>query len=42
MASDDAKQYRDRFGEEPPTAPILKLLAKVYDTHRDYNPDWSL
>lgn len=34
--------YRSRFGEEPPSAPILKILAAVYSTHPDYNPDWSL
>lgn len=32
--------YRDRFGDEPPTAPILRELASVYVDHPDYQEEW--
>lgn len=34
------QQYIDRFGTEPPTAPMLEQLAAVYADHPDYNPAW--
>ena len=36
-----ADEYRKAFGTEPPSAPILKEMAKLYSDHPDYNPDWS-
>lgn len=35
------RAYVERFGTEPPTTPILEALATVYQTHPDYNPEWS-
>lgn len=34
------QEYRAKFGDEPPTAPMLRALASVYADHPDYNPDW--
>lgn len=36
-----AEDYRKIFGEEPPSAPILKEMGKLYSDHPDYNPEWS-
>lgn len=36
------QEYRARFGEEPPTAPVLRALASVYADHPDYDPKWAL
>lgn len=30
------QEYRNRFGDEPPTAPILAEMARVYADHPDY------
>lgn len=35
-----AEDYRKVFGLEPPSAPILKEMAKLYSDHPDFNPDW--
>lgn len=35
------RQYRDRFGDEPPTAPMLLALASVYADHPDYRQEWT-
>lgn len=34
------QEYRKRFGDEPPTAQMLKALASVYADHPDYDPAW--
>jgi len=34
------REYRNRFGEEPPTAPIVAALASVYADHPDYREEW--
>ena len=34
------KEYRVRFGDEPPTAPMLAALAAVYADHPDYRDEW--
>lgn len=34
------QQYVERFGAEPPTAPILRMLASVYSDHADFDPAW--
>lgn len=36
------QEYRVKFGAEPPTAPILRMMAAVYCDHPDYDPDWRL
>jgi len=35
------REYVARFGDQPPTAPILKFLAVPYKDHPDFNPAWS-
>lgn len=34
------QEYRKRFGDEPPTAPMLVALAAVYADHPDYDEAW--
>lgn len=34
------QEYRTRFGDEPPTGPILKMLALPYADHPDYCKEW--
>lgn len=34
------QEYRDRFGTEPPTAPMIAALAAVYADHPDYHEAW--
>lgn len=34
------KEYRDRFGEEAPTGPIIRELLKVYRDHEDFQEEW--
>lgn len=36
------QEYRQRFGTEPPTAPMLRALASIYADHPDYDPGWAL
>lgn len=36
-----ADDYRKKFGKEPPSAPILKEIGKLYSDHPDYNPEWG-
>ncbi len=36
------QEYRERFGDEPPTAPILAAMAEVYADHPDYDEEWRL
>lgn len=33
-------QYRARFGEEPPTSPILRRLATAYSGRPGYRDEW--
>lgn len=35
------REYVARFGIDPPTAPILALLALPYADHPDYLPEWK-
>lgn len=35
------QEYRDRFGDEPPTGPILLALASAYRGHPDYQQEWA-
>lgn len=35
------EEYRKTFGFEPPTAPFIKEMAKLYSDHPDYNPEWA-
>ena len=34
------REYRAKFGSEPPTAPMLAALAEVYADHPDYDEAW--
>jgi hypothetical protein len=34
------KEYRARFGDEPPTSLILRALALPYADHPDYDESW--
>jgi hypothetical protein len=34
------QQYRERFGDEPPTAPMLRLLALPYADRPGYQESW--
>lgn len=35
------QEYRNRFGDEPPTTPIMRALASVYSDHPDYRQEWT-
>lgn len=35
------QEYRTRFGDEPPTGPVLRHLASVYADHPDYREEWK-
>jgi hypothetical protein len=35
------QEYRTRFGDEPPTAPVLAALAAVWSDHADFDPAWA-
>lgn len=35
------EEYRKKFGSEPPTAPLLKDMAAVWQTHPDWREDWN-
>lgn len=34
------EQYRLRFGSEPPTAPILRMMANAWSDHPDFREEW--
>lgn len=34
------QEYRRRFGDEPPTAPMLAALAEVDSDHPDFRAEW--
>lgn len=34
------QEYRARFGDEPPSSPILRLLALPYADHPEYDESW--
>lgn len=36
------ERYRELFGEEPPTAPILKILASIWSVHKDFQEEWLM
>lgn len=35
------QEYRERFGDEPPTGPVLRALASVYRDHPDFREEWD-
>ena len=35
------REYVAQFGSEPPTGPILRLLALPYASHPDYRQEWK-
>ena len=35
------EEYINRFGTEPPTAPMLKQMAWSWRNHPDWNPEWA-
>lgn len=34
------QEYRKRFGDEPPTGPIIKALIQPFSDHPDFEEDW--
>jgi hypothetical protein len=34
------QEYRNRFGEEPPTAPMLRALASIWSDHPAWCEEW--
>ena len=34
------QQYRRRFGDDPPTSPIIRALLQVYAWRDDFDPAW--
>ena len=36
------QQYIERFGEDPPTAPLLAKMAKRFEDHPDYQEEWDV
>lgn len=35
------EEYRKRFGEEPPTAPMLRALAAIYRDRSGWREEWA-
>lgn len=35
------QEYVKRFGVDPPTAPMLRELARIYRDHPDYDEAWA-
>lgn len=35
------QKYREHFGTEPPTAPMIRAIAKIWRSHPDYQEDWN-
>ena len=35
------QEYRARFGDEPPTAPMTRALAAIWAGHEDYREIWN-
>lgn len=35
------QEYVKKFGEAPPTAPMIRTLAAVYKDHPDYQTEWE-
>lgn len=35
------EEYRKKFGDEPPTAPLIAVIAAVYSDHPDYQEEWA-
>lgn len=42
MAWLTTREYIKRFGVEPPTAPIIAIMAAVYKEHPDYQQEWAV
>lgn len=40
MAWTTEQAYRDHFGTEPPTGPVLRFLALPYADHPDFDESW--
>jgi hypothetical protein len=36
------RAYRERFGTEPPTAPLLRKWAWYHKDHPDWNKEWDI
>lgn len=36
-----AREYVAKFGEQAPTTPILRALARIYEFHPDFDPAWK-
>lgn len=34
------QEYIEKFGEQPPTTPILASIAAIWRSHEDYDPAW--
>lgn len=34
------EEYRAKFGDEPPTAPMVRAMALVYADHPDFRDEW--
>lgn len=41
MAWLTTREYVNKFGVEPPTAPMIAALAAVYKEHPDYQQEWA-
>lgn len=35
------QQYRVRFQKEPPTAPMIRAIAAIWNDHQDYEEEWG-
>ena len=36
------KEYYKKFGEQPPTAPLVNRIAAIFSWHPDYDPAWAI
>lgn len=35
------QEYVNRFGEQPPTMPMLRQIASIWGTHPDFQKEWG-
>lgn len=42
LAWQTEQQYRERFGTEPPTAPMIRSLATIYADRPGWREEWAL
>lgn len=36
------RKYREAFGDEPPTTPVIRALIQPFSDHSDFDPGWRM